>query len=358
MELYSQIIQVDFISVVTIVYLIIFMASNDAYDHEINSLFSFSITLLLCLTVSDNLDYFFSHQPTPSPMHKYVLMLGYVLRVMLLMSAVFILQHNSLDRRARVLLWLPVTADALVVLSQLFGDTLFTIDENNEIHKYLLSYVPHAASFVYFIIVLVIAVKRHRKGSRQEALILYTTLAAVMSAVVSEILLKTRGILISAISLMLAFYYLYLHMEHFKRDTLTGALNRMSFFADIKKFRPESITALCELDMNDLKLINDVQGHAAGDKAIRTIADTVMRCLPAGSYVYRLGGDEFAVLFRNIGRDKVQAVVSEIRAELAKTPYVCAVGVAYWEGSGSFSEIYNLADSEMYEDKRKLKEAG
>ena len=101
MELYSQIIQVDFISLVTIIYLIIFMASNDAYDHEINTLFSFSITLLLCLTVSDNLDYFFSHQPIPNPLHKYVLMLGYVLRVMLLMSGVMgtsrmVLRQHSL----------------------------------------------------------------------------------------------------------------------------------------------------------------------------------------------------------------------------------------------------------------------
>ena len=357
MELYSQLIQVDFISVVTIVYLIIFMASNDAYDHRINTLFSFSLTLLLCLTVSDNLDYYFSRLTTPNPLHKYVLMLGYILRVMLLMSAVFILRHNELTRRMKLLLWLPVIADVLVVMSQLFGDTLFTIDENNGIHKYLLSYVPHAASLVYFFTVLVIAVKRHRKGNRQEALIIYVMLAAVMGAVVSEIILKTRGILISAISLMLAFYYLYLHMEHFKRDTLTGTLNRMSFFADMKRFRPESITALCELDMNDLKRINDVQGHAEGDKAIRTIADTVMKCLPGGSYLYRLGGDEFAVLFMNTDRDRVEAAVSRIRTELSKTPYVCAMGVAYWSSGSSFSEIYNLADMNMYEDKRRLKEA-
>ena len=357
MELYAQLIQVDFVAVVTIVYLIIYMVSNDAYDHRINTLFTFSLTMLICLTVSDNFDYFFSHQPTPNPFHKYVLMLGYILRVVLLMSAVFILQHDSLTRRSRLLLAIPVTADVLVVLSQLFGDTMFTIDENNEIHKYLLSYVPHAASLVYFFIVLAIAIKRHKKGSITEALILYVTLAAVMSAVTAELLLKTRGVLISAIALMLTFYYLYLHMEHFKRDTLTGALNRMSFFADIKKFKPESITALCELDMNDLKRINDEQGHAAGDKAIRTIADTVVKCLPTGSYLYRLGGDEFAVLFRNIDRGRVQAVVSEIRAELAKTPYICAVGVAYWEGGKSFSEIYNLADKNMYEDKRKLKKA-
>ena len=357
MELYAQIIQVDFIAVVTIIYLIIYMVSNDVYDHKINTLFTFSLTMLICLTVSDNFDYFFSHQPTPNPFHKYVLMLGYILRVVLLMSAVFILQHDSLTRRSKLLLALPVTLDALVVLSQLFGDTLFTIDENNEIHKYLLSYVPHAASLVYFVIVLVIAVKKHKKGSKQEALILYVTLAAVMSAVIAELVLKTRGVLISAIALMLTFYYLYLHMEHFKHDTLTGTLNRMSFFADIKKFKPESIIAFCELDMNDLKRINDEQGHAAGDKAIKTIASVVMKCLPTGSYVYRLGGDEFAVLFRNIDKDRVQTVVSEIRAELAKTPYVCAAGVAYWESGKPFSEIYNLADTNMYEDKRKLKEA-
>lgn len=355
MQLFTQIIHVDFIALAILLYLVIFMRANDVFEHEINSRFTLTLALLVVLVIVDNLDYYYSGLAAPHPLHRFIIMAGYITRVYLILSAVFILKPNDLTKRQKVLLIIPAVLNTLIILSALFTDKVFWIDESNVLHREALSFAPHVVSMTYFFVVLGIAVRRYRRGYRVEASILFVSLGAILMGVVGEIILKTRGLLVSAILLMLAFYYLYLHMEHFKRDTLTGALNRMSFFADIKKFRPDTITAFCEIDMNGLKQINDLLGHAAGDKAIVTVARAVLDHLPNHSYLYRLGGDEFAILFCETDMAAVEQVIADIRAELARTGYVCAMGVAKWEIAWPFNEIYNLADQRMYLDKKHQK---
>lgn len=353
MQLFSQLVHVDFIALVVLLYLMIFMRANKVYDREINSRFTLSLVLLPLLVVSDNLDVYYSGLDTPHPFHKIVIMAGYITRVFLLMSSVFILKGASLTRRQKALLLTPSVLNAVIILSSLFHDKVFWIDENNVLHREILSFAPHVLSLIYFFTVLVIAIRRYRQGYRDEGLILFVSLAAVMMGVVAEIVLKTRGVLVSAILLMLSFYYLYLHMEHFKRDTLTGALNRTSFFADIQ--RVKNITALCEVDLNGLKKINDSHGHAQGDRAIVAVSRAILGFLPSHSFLYRLGGDEFAILFCDTDMAAVEQVIAQIEAALKKTEYTCGIGVAQWNPHWPFQEIYSLADQRMYADKNRKK---
>ena len=358
MQLFNQIIYVDFVVLLTIAYFSIFIHFNRSYDKKISKPFFRALILLACLVVSDNVDYFYSQKPVPGAPHPFFIMAGFILRVLLILSAIYIMEQGRLTRKQIILLAIPALINTLVILTSPFHRHVFWIDESNVLHREILSYVPHLVSLIYFCVVIKLAIKRIRRGFVQEGLLYFVSLAGIAVAVVSEIILKTRGVLISAILLMLTFYYLYLHMEHFKRDNLTGALNRLSFFAALDRLHSNSITAFCEIDLNNLKKINDTQGHAAGDRAIVTLANVVQRCLPDNSYLYRMGGDEFAVLF--IGRDyeSCQKIVELIQQEMENTSYSAAIGMAKWDSRLPFQSIYNLADERMYENKRKMKMAG
>ncbi len=355
MELFNQIIHVDFIAITTLVYLAIFMVNNKAYDKKINNYYLYSLCLTFALTITDNFDYYYSGLDEPHRIHTVFIMAGYIIRVFLLQSAIFILKRNGMTTREKVFLFAPAVLNTLVILSAPFTDRVFWIDENNVLHRELLSYTPHVTSLTYFFTAVGIAIKRYRQGYKQEGVLLFVSLSAVMTGVVSEIILKTRGVLISAVLLMLAFYYLYLHMEHFKRDNLTGVLNRMSFFADIEESKRNRITAFTEIDMNGLKQINDTYGHEAGDKAISEVSNVILHSIPIKSHLYRLGGDEFGVLFKDIDMTEVERAINKIRAAIDRSGYSCAIGTAEWNDDMSFSEIYNLADNRMYEDKKKQK---
>ncbi len=61
-----------------------------------------------------------------------------------------------------------------------------------------------------------------------------------------------------------------MHMS--KIDSMTGMMNRQTFYHDTAEI-PKKLTGICSADMNELKWINDTQGHEAGDKAIKTVAE-------------------------------------------------------------------------------------
>ncbi|GGD89674.1 hypothetical protein GCM10011515_06600 [Tsuneonella deserti] len=82
-------------------------------------------------------------------------------------------------------------------------------------------------------------------------------------------------------------------------DPLTGALNRRSIgpatdalLADTKASGRS--TAFVMVDLDNFKLVNDLNGHLAGDHLLRTTADRIRALLPSGALLARLGGDEFA----------------------------------------------------------------
>lgn len=82
-------------------------------------------------------------------------------------------------------------------------------------------------------------------------------------------------------------------------DPLTGLLNRRGFRAAlhhlVDSVRGDVSTYLVLLDLDNLKQVNDVHGHPAGDEALRAFADRLSRGARGGDIVARLGGDEFAV---------------------------------------------------------------
>lgn len=65
LELFKQIIHVDFIALITFIYLALFMRANRAYDKSVNKYYFFSLTLVAVLTIADNLDYYYSGLPEP-----------------------------------------------------------------------------------------------------------------------------------------------------------------------------------------------------------------------------------------------------------------------------------------------------
>ena len=78
-------------------------------------------------------------------------------------------------------------------------------------------------------------------------------------------------------------------------DTLTGLDNRLSFNereADLKSQKGTSCIII-QLDINNLKLVNDVYGHSEGDRHIKNAADIIRKSFEEHGICYRTGGDEF-----------------------------------------------------------------
>lgn len=116
--------------------------------------------------------------------------------------------------------------------------------------------------------------------------------------------------------------------------------------------------AVAVLDVNDLKRVNDTEGHQAGDQylrdACRIVCDTF--CL---SPVFRIGGDEFAVLVQGPDYERVDELVARIAEHDARARtrggIVISCGMARYEGDDCVAAVLERADQLMYANKASLK---
>ncbi|RYZ80228.1 MAG: sensor domain-containing diguanylate cyclase [Proteobacteria bacterium] len=147
-------------------------------------------------------------------------------------------------------------------------------------------------------------------------------------------------------------------------DVLTGLGNRSELFAQIDRANqrdPTSVPiAILYLDMDDFKSINDMLGHAMGDRALVHVAEQIRGVLGPEDFAARIGGDEFVVVAKH------QAIAA-YASNLAKQILECLSVPVHWDGhrlklSASIGiafashqspdAILSLADDALYLAKR------
>ena len=155
-------------------------------------------------------------------------------------------------------------------------------------------------------------------------------------------------------------------------DELTGLLNRRGFFSQGRAQlaiaeRNNSPLLLLYADLDNMKAINDLQGHETGDQALIATATLLKNTFRQGDLIARLGGDEFVVLLTSsIGTDPEESVLSKLEHQLNQFneqnphPYrlEISLGLARYqpENPCTFDQLLSQADQQMYEQKKIRKE--
>ena len=135
-------------------------------------------------------------------------------------------------------------------------------------------------------------------------------------------------------------------------DSLTGALNRVAFKSDLSIFDGEKTAnfSCVYIDVNELHLINNKYGHAAGDEMLLYVANTLKEAF-FGHKVYRMGGDEFLVFCQNVGQDEVKKGIEFLCEQLKPRNYHVAIGTSYRVQNANTEEMVREAEVRMYEAK-------
>ncbi|MDO8212608.1 GGDEF domain-containing protein [Conexibacter sp. CPCC 206217] len=185
---------------------------------------------------------------------------------------------------------------------------------------------------------------------RREALLTYLvtigSFGAILPWVVTDaprailwltVAIVGAGLLLCAIALKERVDTLVGRLETLAReDPLTGAFNRRAFVEHVGLAigRREQSTTVVAIDIDHFKAINDRDGHAAGDEALKVLATTVTGRLRRGDVFGRLGGDEFAVALADADADAAAVYSDAIRRQVASTsaaadvPFTISIGIA------------------------------
>lgn len=147
------------------------------------------------------------------------------------------------------------------------------------------------------------------------------------------------------------------------RDHLTGVFNARYLtkvlIEEIARAedRHAPLTMLM-LDIDDLKLVNAISGHIAGNRVLESVADIVRSSVRTNDFVFRSGGDEFVVILPGIGLDPALHIGENIR-DMIGTSFLALVGkitvtiagCEYEAGEGAESFMARLDDA-MFRAKR------
>jgi diguanylate cyclase (GGDEF)-like protein len=146
-------------------------------------------------------------------------------------------------------------------------------------------------------------------------------------------------------------------------DPLTGLINRAEFERRLE-YALESVHsesahhALCFMDIDQFKLVNDTCSHEAGDAMLKEISGLLQGCLRDSDVLGRLGGDEFGVLLRNCTLDGAEEIAANMLSMIKATRFEscertfeigASIGIAMIDaGSSSVTEIMKAADLACY----------
>lgn len=146
-------------------------------------------------------------------------------------------------------------------------------------------------------------------------------------------------------------------------DALTGLVNRREFERRLEKAlataREEGrVHALCYLDLDQFKIVNDTCGHVAGDELLRQLTVLVQGKVRDTDTLARLGGDEFGVLLDNCPLEQAVIVAESLRQTVKdfhfvwkEKPFVIGVSIGLVPISqdvGSLDVVLSCADAACY----------
>ena len=149
-------------------------------------------------------------------------------------------------------------------------------------------------------------------------------------------------------------------------DSLTGLPNRHLFHDRLLKTvaharRSGEPMAVLFIDLDHFKLVNDTQGHSAGDKLLKEAAARLSQCVRSGDTVGRFGGDEFGAIVSELGKPGDAGVVAQKVLDALAQPfkldaydtYVSAsIGITLFPADGDNPEALVMnADTAMYRAK-------
>ena len=151
-------------------------------------------------------------------------------------------------------------------------------------------------------------------------------------------------------------------------DSLTSVLNRGAFttlvdayLSEIKSLERETRGALLVVDADNFKSINDSYGHDNGDEALKIIAGSISSVLRAVDLVGRIGGEEFGVFLPGTSPIQAEVVAERIRMTVNGAAFApggtmrqlsVSVGGASFDRRLPFSELFRLADQQLYAAKQ------
>lgn len=138
------------------------------------------------------------------------------------------------------------------------------------------------------------------------------------------------------------------------KDDLTGVRNYKAFEERMNNQKEFNKLVFCFADVNGLGIVNNTQGHVAGDAMLIAIGQTFLKYFRNGD-IFRKGGDEFLIMTEGIPEQEFRRRINEINQELKGYNYSLSYGIVYVDHTTDIETIMSQADDLMYQEKEEYR---
>ncbi|MDE5966826.1 MAG: hypothetical protein K2G89_08335, partial [Lachnospiraceae bacterium] len=163
-------IQTNFVVFTILVFLYIFLLTNQTIEKQTTGLFLMAGIIVNILMVADMLDYYYASLNVPVVSRYITSATGYTLRPCVIIS--ILLNQNKDEKRMNLYLTIPFAVNAAVAYSSMFTSWMFYFDANNQFHRGPLWLLPFLLSGYYLLVLSYWAFQRFRIGDRKESAVI------------------------------------------------------------------------------------------------------------------------------------------------------------------------------------------
>ncbi len=338
----------NFVTICILVGFIIIQITADVFETRTKRFFAYSTVSVIFLLFLEIIDSTLETQDTLNNIRYLTLSLTYILRIVPLAIYISIIQRN---RKNIFVFWIPILFISILLLINFWTNIMFEYDSNNNFRRGSFGFIPHVLSISYIITLAIYSIKDFKSRDKIEAgIILYVVLLSVLSGIL-ETFHGYTYLLTGVITTGSTLYYIYLYVQIYKKDTTTDVFNRTTFNNDITKSTKKHMS-IVSVDLNMLKLINDKQGHTAGDFALFTTAK-ILKASSQGLFkIYRVGGDEFIAIGIGIDETTTKNFINNAKDIMSTTEFMASFGYSLYKPGDILEEVFKSADADMYKDKK------
>lgn len=341
----------NFTTLSLIIGLGIIVLTEKSINKKTKNLFLLFVLSVFLLCVSDMVDYYFASFKTISVFRYIASSFGYTVRPAMIMIIISILYRR---RKINFLLWIPIIILGIISFTSPFTHLMYWFDEYNNFKRGPIGLLPHILSAVYMLLLIASIFYVNKYITTGEVLLIIYIAIICTSATIIESVTTQKFILTGSMIVSCTLYYIFIYIQTYKSDPLTGILNRRSFFDDVEDLVHQSFSII-SIDLNGLKVINDTSGHQEGDKALQKLSDSLVENKGKAFKVYRIGGDEFMAVGKNQNETATTEFIEKTKKTLKKKGIMASFGFEMYKDGDSFEAVLDKADKKMYEDKKQYK---
>lgn len=344
----------NYITLILLLGLTIQVLTGNLFEKNVVQNFKIVLILIFFLVIADVIDYYLASKSTLNNLRYVSSIIGYLLRPSIMVAFTKILLR---DEKTSKLIWLPILLEGALLVTTPFTHIVFYFTEDNFFHRGLLGYLPHFVGMMYVFVFIFLALKLSKVIDKIEILTMIYMVMIIVATTILETVFGLKFIFPTTMAIACIIYYTYLYVQVYRIDGLTGLVNRKNFYIDYEKKENEFFTVVYA-NLNNMKKINDLEGHRRGDLAVITLVDVMKLNTEKKWRMYRLDGDEFVVLIGDKNRAIAEKFIELTKEKMKITDFSAAFGVAIHKPGDDLDIVISKAVAEMYVDKKIQKEYG